>query len=220
LVDQDPAVVLSSLQCAQHYPDKIQDGCGTVVKILDQKYAEAKDDRIAIACLEYLSSFGPKAAGAIPTLRRIAKDGQHTTRTLPMLRLVQSIGPESHPLVPDLTRLATKPQVQGFVNGQAAAVQLKQIILQTNNNLALRDALAATGENGAKALAQNLLNPDPTVQAFSLMCLENMGRDAQPVMGQIFRLTVRQNAKNPAVWFIAQLAYGKLEGQRVAVNKP
>jgi hypothetical protein len=220
LVDQDPAVVLSSLQCAQHYPDKIQDGCGTVMKILDQKYAEAKDDRIAIASLEYLASFGPKAAGAIPTLRRFAKDGQHSTRTLPMLKLVQSIGAEGHVLVPDLTRLITKPQVQGFVNGQPAAVQLKQIILQTNNNLALRDALAATGENGAKALAQNLLNPDPTVQAFSLMCLENMGRDAQPVMGQIFRLTVRQNAKNPAVWFIAQLAYGKLEGQRVAVNKP
>ena len=219
LVDLDPSVVLSSLKCAQHYPDKIQDGCGTVVKILDQRYVEAKDDRIAIACLEYLSSFGPKAAGAIPTLRRIAKDGQHTTRTVPMLRLVQSIGPESHPLVPDLTRLVSKPQVQGFVNAQAAALQLKQIILQTNNNLALRDALAATGENGAKALAQNLLNPDPTVQSFSLMCLENMGKDAQPVMGQIFRLTVRQNAKNPAVWFIAQLAYGKLEGQRVAVNK-
>ena len=52
------------------------------------------------------------------------------------------------------------------------------------------------------------------------MCLENMGRDAQPVMGQIFRLTVRPTAKSHAVWYIAQLAYGKLEGQRAAVNKP
>lgn len=220
LVDQDPAVVLSSLQCAQNYPDKIQDGCGTVVKILDQKYADAKDDRIAIACLEYLAHFGPKAAGSIPALRRIAKDGQHGTRTVPMLRLVQALGAEGHPLVPDLTRLVTKPQVQGFVNNQADAVELKKMILKTGNNLALRDALAATGQNGAKALAQNLVNPDPMIQVFSLICLENMGRDTQPVLGQIFRLTVRQNARNAAVWFSAQLAYGKLEGQRVAVNKP
>ena len=91
------------------------------------------------------------------------------------------------------------------------AKQLAQILLQAGDNLPLRDALGATGESGAKALGRNLFDPDPLVKVFSLLCLEEMGGNAQTVMPLIFRLTVRENAKNAAVWFQAQLTYGKLQ---------
>ena len=122
-------------------------------------------------------------------------------------------------MVPELTKLATNPQVQGFVKNRQDAKKLANIILKTNNNLALRDALASTGTSGAKALGKNLFDPDPVVKVFSLLSLENMGKDAQTVMPLIFRLTVQENAKNAAVWFQAQLTYGKLqEGGQVAAN--
>jgi len=219
LTDQDPSIVLSSLKCAGQYPEKIENGQKTVEKILDQRFADAKDERHAVACLEYLTHFGPKAATAIPVLRRIVKNADHNAKTVPLLKLVQSIGKDCHVMVPELTKLATNPQVQGFVKNRQDAKKLANIILKTNNNLALRDALASTGTSGAKALGKNLFDPDPVVKVFSLLSLENMGKDAQTVMPLIFRLTVQENAKNAAVWFQAQLTYGKLqEGGQVAAN--
>jgi len=219
LTDPDPSIVLSSLKCAGHYPEKIEDGQKLVEKVLDQRFADAKDERHAVACLEYLTHFGPKAATAIPVMRRIVKNADHNAKTVPLLKLVQSIGKDCHVLVPELTRLATKPQVQGFVMNQQDAKRLADIILKTNNNLALRDALASTGSSGAKALGKNLFDPDPVVKVFSLLSLENMGKDALQEMPSIYRLTVRENARSQAVWFQAQLTYGKLQaGGQVAAN--
>ena len=220
LNDPDPSVALSSLKCAGQYPEKIENGQKTVEKILDQRFADAKDERHAVACLEYLTHFGPKAATAIPVLRRIVKNADHNAKTVPLLKLVQSIGKDCHVLVPELTKLATKPQVQGYVMNQQQAKQLAQILLQAGDNLPLRDALGATGESGAKALGRNLFDPDPLVKVFSLLCLEEMGSNAQTVMPLIFRLTVRENAKNAAVWFQAQLTYGKLQqGAQMAASQ-
>ncbi len=228
LEDVDPEVVLSSLGCALLYPDRVPNGQKTVERILGERFAEARDERQAVACLEYLAKFGPKAASALPVLERIAtriaedklaaKDRVHRDKTVPLLKLVQSIGKESHVLVPTLCKLAVRPQVNGGVQTEQDAKVLAKLILETADNQALRDALVVTGTSGAKAIAKKLMDRDPLVRAFSLLCLESMGKDAQPVMPLIYRCTVRENEKNPAVYFLARLAYGKLQEIQVATR--
>ena len=181
-----------------------------------------------MACLEYLAKFGPKAASAIPVLERIAgrvaddklaaKDRVHKDKTVPLLRLVQSIGKECHVLVPTLFRLAVNPKVELRVQNEQDAKVFAKLILEAADNQALRDALAVTGTSGAKAIAKKLMDRDPLVRAFSILCLESMGKDAQPVMPLIFRCTVRENEKTPVVLFLARLAYGRLQEIQVATR--
>jgi hypothetical protein len=155
--------------------------------------------------------FGPKANTAIPTLRRLFQNGKHTMKTPSALKLAKAIGKDCHVLIPELTRMITKPQINGIVTNQQDAKLLADFILKGNNNMELREAMAATGEQGATALSRNLLDPDPVVRSFTLLALEAMGRDAKPAMAMIYRSTVPANEKNRAVLFIAQVAYGRLQ---------
>lgn len=218
LDEGDQEIVLSALQCAQKYPDKIENGQKKAETLLAGKFLNATNEKYAIACLDYLVFFGPKAATAIPTLRGLFKDGRHTQKTPSALHLAKAIGKDCHVLVPEFTRMITKPRINGFVGNQQQAKELGEFILSANNNKALRDALAATGEEGAKALSRNLLDPDPVVKAFSLLALEAMGRDAKPAMAMIYRSTVPANEKNRAVLFIAQVVYGRLQTATGARN--
>ncbi|MFM7111735.1 MAG: hypothetical protein ACKO26_11375, partial [Planctomycetota bacterium] len=139
------------------------------------------------------------------------QNGQHNQKTPSALKLTKAIGKECHVLIPELTRMITKPQINGFVTNQQEAKILSDLIVKANNNMALRDAMAATGEQGATALSRNLLDPDPVVKGFSLLALEAMGRDAKPAMAMIYRSTVPANEKNRAILFIAQVVYGRLQ---------
>lgn len=218
LDETDNEIVLSALQCAMKYPDKIDNGQKKAESLLADKFLALPDEKYAIACLDYLVFFGPKAASAIPTLRKLFQNGQHTVKTPSALALTKAIGKDCNVLIPELTRMITKPQSNGFVTNQQEAKVLADFILKANNNMALRDAMAATGEQGATALSKNLLDPDPVVKSFSLLALEAMGRDAKPAMAMIYRSTVPANERNRAVLFIAQVVYGRLQTATGARN--
>jgi len=145
-------------------------------------------------------------------------NGQHTMKTPSALALTKAIGKDCNVLIPELTRMITKPQLNGFVTNQQDAKVLADFILKGNNNMAVRDAMAATGEQGATALSKNLLDPDPVVRSFSLLALEAMGKDAKPAMAMIYRSTVPANERNRAVLFIAQVVYGRLQTATGARN--
>lgn len=211
LDDTDQDIVLSAITCAMKYPDKVDNGQKKVEALLADKFLTLPDEKYAIACLDYLEFFGPKASTAIPTLRRLFQNGQHNQKTPSALKLTKAIGKECHVLIPELTRMITKPQINGFVTNQQEAKTLSDLIVKANNNMALRDAMAATGEQGATALSRNLLDPDPVVKGFSLLALEAMGKDAKPAMAMIYRSTVPANEKNRAILFIAQVVYGRLQ---------
>ena len=211
LDDTDQEIVFFGLNCSMKYPDKIENGQKKAEGLLADRFFSSPDEKYATACLDYLVFFGPKANTAIPTLRRLFQNGKHTMKTPSALKLAKAIGKDCHVLIPELTRMITKPQINGIVTNQQDAKLLADFILKGNNNMELREAMAATGEQGATALSRNLLDPDPVVRSFTLLALEAMGRDAKPAMAMIYRSTVPANEKNRAVLFIAQVAYGRLQ---------
>ena len=211
LGDIDQEIVFFGLNCSMKYPEMIENGQKKVESLLADRFLSSPDEKYATACLDYLVFFGPKASTAIPTLRRLFQNGQHTMKTPSALKLTKAIGKDCHVLIPELTRMITKPQINGIVTNQQDAKVLADFILKGNNNMALREAMAATGEQGATALSRNLLDPDPVVKSFTLLALEAMGRDAKPAMAMIYRSTVPANEKNRAVLFIAQVVYGRLQ---------
>ncbi len=211
LDENDPETLLSALNCASKFPDKIDNGQKKVELLLADKFLIATDERHAIACLNYLTTFGSKATSAIPTLRKLFQNGKHSQKTVSALKLVKAIGKDCNVLIPEMIRMITTAQLSGFVQNQQQAKLFGDEILKTNNNMVLRDAMAATGEQGAKALARNLLDPDPVVKTFSLLALESMGPDAKPAMAMIFRATVPANEKNPNIYYLAQVVYGRLQ---------
>lgn len=208
LDDADRSVMVQAGLALMSQPDRQAATLAKMQQGLLGAVSSPAKEPLALAWLDFLAKSGPKAAPAIPTLRRVLGPEQRTAAILEgAIKAAGAMGKEGIPLVPDLLNHvgeAVNPPTDTIDNFTAA-------FLKARHNQAVVNAIAAMGPMAIPEMEKLIARPQIGARFFALLVFDAMGAEAKDAIPAIRKLASADNEKSPLVNGTAVTVLGRVE---------
>ena len=210
LDDPDTAVMIQAGLALMAQPDR---QAPTLSKMQSELFAALPNpakESTALAILDFIAQAGPKAAPAIPTLRRALGPEQRPAAILKAsIKACGSLGKEGIPLIPDLLNHVGEP-----VNPPTDTIEnFTEAFLKARHNQAVVDAIAAMGPSAVPEMEKLFTRPQIGARFFALLVFEKMGGAAKDAMPTISKLAAANGDPSALVNGTAVRVRTKLESE-------
>lgn len=210
LDDPDTAVMVQAGLALMAHPDRQAPTLAKMQSALFMALPNPAKESVALAVLDFLAQAGPKAAPAVPTLRRALGPDQRTASVLTAtIKASGALGKDGIQLIPDLLNHVGEP-----VNPPTDTIEnFTDAFLKARHNQSVVDAIAAMGPTAVPEMEKLLARPQIGARFFALLVFEKMGQGAKDALPSIGKLAVANGDPSPLVNGTAVRVRAKIEAE-------
>ena len=211
LDDPETSVMIQAGKALMAQPNQQNATLDKMQMVLMASVGTPAKEPLALASLDFMAQIGPKAAPAIPALRKLLVPGNKNKNVvLAALNAAGKLGKEGLPLLPEIFNLvvdAVNPPNDTLEN-------YKTVYLKSGVNQGIVDAIANMGKPAVPEIAKLLVRKEPGARYFGLVVLDAMGPPAKDAMSAVENLTKPDNEKIMLIQLTATAVKGRLQEQK------
>lgn len=208
LDDPDTAVMVQAGLALMAHQDRQAPTLAKMQSALFAALPNPAKESVALAVLDFLAQAGPKAAPAVPSLRRALGPEQRPASILAAsIKASGALGKEGIQLIPDLLNHVGEP-----VNPPTDTIEnFTDAFLKARHNQAVVDAIANMGPTAVPEMEKLLARPQIAARFFALLVFEKMGHGAKDALPAIGKLAAANGDPSPLVNGTAVRVRSKIE---------